>query len=143
MTVAYCPGDKHQKPMIRIANNWLSKAGFLVGNRIQVKYRNDRIIINRLPVQNQHLIIKLNQNYVYISYIKKFWSESEDDWLETEEVLGYEPLDLKGKVIARAETPAEVESILISAYLDESNPKMPQIKLGKGFLRKKVTQNAD
>jgi hypothetical protein len=51
MTVTDSPGDNNSKPMIRIANRFLLSSGFLVGNKIEVKYRNGRIIINRLPFQ--------------------------------------------------------------------------------------------
>lgn len=51
MTVVSSPGDNRQKPMIRIRNNWLSKAGFPVGSRIQVKYKDSRIVITRMPFQ--------------------------------------------------------------------------------------------
>ena len=72
---------------------------------------------------------------------KKVWNEADGDWLESDEILYYEALNAKGTVIARAETPAEVESILIASYLDESNSENSRkIKLDPKLLRRKLAQ---
>jgi hypothetical protein len=51
MTMSYGPGDNQSKPMLRICNRFLSSSGFSVGCKVEVKYRNGKLIINRLPVQ--------------------------------------------------------------------------------------------
>ena len=53
---------------------------------------------------------------------KKVWSQSEDDWIETNEVLFYEVALPTGLTLARGETKQEVlESALLCAYMSESN----------------------
>ncbi|OGZ28560.1 MAG: hypothetical protein A2427_02340 [Candidatus Nealsonbacteria bacterium RIFOXYC1_FULL_40_7] len=72
---------------------------------------------------------------------KKVWNEADGDWLETDEILYYEALDTKGAVIARAETPADIEATLVSSYLEESNAdNTRKIKLDPKMFRKKVSQ---
>ena len=72
---------------------------------------------------------------------KKVWNEADGDWIETDEVLYYEALNAKGAVIARAETPADVESILVSSFLEEANEdNQRRIKLDPKMYRKKVSQ---
>ena len=46
MTVTYAT-DK-QKPMIRIANFFLLKSGFNVGDKVDVEYKEKKIIIKKL-----------------------------------------------------------------------------------------------
>ena len=38
MTVAYAPGENTQRPMIRIANKFLTESGFTVGTKIEAEY---------------------------------------------------------------------------------------------------------
>lgn len=52
MTVSYC-ADK-QKPMIRITNFFLLKSGFKVGDKIDVEYQDNQLIIK-----------KINQKQIY------------------------------------------------------------------------------
>jgi hypothetical protein len=55
---------------------------------------------------------------------KKVWSQSQDDWLETSEVLFYEAVLPTGLTLARGETKQEtLESALLCAYMAESNAK--------------------
>lgn len=48
MTVSYAPGINKQKPMIRISNKVLATAGFEVGTKIEVTYRQDIITISKV-----------------------------------------------------------------------------------------------
>jgi len=49
MTVAYAPGSaSEQKPMIRIANNFLAESGFTVGSKCDVEYGRGVITISKL-----------------------------------------------------------------------------------------------
>jgi len=50
-TVAYAPGYWKSKPMIRLINRFLLDSGFQIGNKVEVKYEDGRIVITRLPVQ--------------------------------------------------------------------------------------------
>ena len=44
--VRWLEPEKH--PMIRIANNYLKKAGFEYGNKIEVEYQKGKVIIVKL-----------------------------------------------------------------------------------------------
>lgn len=46
MTVSYAPGADDKTPMIRIANQFLIKSGFTVGEKVFVVYANGVITIN-------------------------------------------------------------------------------------------------
>lgn len=48
MTVAYAPGSRSQKSMIRISNKMLATAGFEVGAKIEVIYEQNIITINKV-----------------------------------------------------------------------------------------------
>ncbi|OGZ28561.1 MAG: hypothetical protein A2427_02345 [Candidatus Nealsonbacteria bacterium RIFOXYC1_FULL_40_7] len=51
-TVIRKPGQEdNQMPMVRIANKFLLKSGFKVGNKFYVEYGNDVITITRMPFQ--------------------------------------------------------------------------------------------
>lgn len=49
MTVAYAPGEKAQRPMIRIANKLLTESGFTVGSKIEAEYGQGVITITKKP----------------------------------------------------------------------------------------------
>lgn len=55
--------------------------------------------------------------------IKKLeWDEQEENWVEGEETIGYQAIAPDGRILAKGETISEVsESVLVSAYLAESN----------------------
>lgn len=72
---------------------------------------------------------------------KKVWNEADCDWLETDEILGYEALNSKGVVIAKGETPDEIEAMLVSSFLEEANENnQRRIKLDPKMFRKKASQ---
>lgn len=48
MTVTYAPGGDGRKPMIRLTNNLLTKAGFNIGNKIDVSYQEGLITISKI-----------------------------------------------------------------------------------------------
>lgn len=55
MSVVRAPST-NGKPMLRIVNNLLTKAGFEIGTPIEVTYRRGRISIKKLEKQNhEHL----------------------------------------------------------------------------------------
>ena len=58
------------------------------------------------------------------------------------EILGYQVLDAKGVVLAKAETEAEArEKALLAMYLDESNEdNSKKIKLDPKLFKKRVSQ---
>ena len=72
------------------------------------------------------------------------WDEIEEDWIEGEEVIGYQAVAPDGTIIAKAETLAEVkESALISAFLSECNENIPRkIKLRRRMLNRKLLVKA-
>ena len=50
MTISYLQSTWAEKPFIRIANKYLEKYGFHVGDRIEVEYQPDQITIR--PLKN-------------------------------------------------------------------------------------------
>lgn len=46
MIVSYTPGADDRTPMIRIANRFLIKSGFTVGEKVYVEYAEGAITIN-------------------------------------------------------------------------------------------------
>lgn len=46
MTVSYAPGGSDKTPMIRIANQFLVKSGFTIGEKVYVVYADGVITIN-------------------------------------------------------------------------------------------------
>lgn len=46
MTVSYAPGANDKTPMIRIANRFLIKSGFTIGEKVYVVYAPSVITIN-------------------------------------------------------------------------------------------------
>lgn len=78
---------------------------------------------------------------MHIFPIKKLdWDEQEENWVETEEILGYQAIAPDGSIIAKGETISEVsESALVSAYLSESNAiPAKEIKLGRRMFSLKM-----
>lgn len=47
MKICYAPGNRQQKPMLRIINRFLQKSGFMVGTSISVEYTESLIIIRK------------------------------------------------------------------------------------------------
>jgi hypothetical protein len=45
--VYYTPGNRRQKPMIRLVNRFLLKYGFIIGTEILVEYKENTIIIRK------------------------------------------------------------------------------------------------
>ena len=45
--ITYKPGDRKEKPMIRISNRWLFQYGFDIGEKIEVEYADGIITIRR------------------------------------------------------------------------------------------------
>lgn len=53
MTITRSPGDDNNKPMLRITNGFLLKAGFPIGSRFEAEYGKGVITITRLPLQSE------------------------------------------------------------------------------------------
>ncbi len=49
MTVAYAPGEKAHRPMIHLANKFLTESGFTVGSKIEAEYGQGVITITKKP----------------------------------------------------------------------------------------------
>ena len=47
--ITYKPGDRKEKPMIRISNRYLRQYGFDVGGRIEIEYADGAITIRKQP----------------------------------------------------------------------------------------------
>ena len=66
-----------------------------------------------------NFIIKLKFMEIFPIF-KKVWSETEDDWTETSEILWFEAVSATGHILARGETKQEtMDSALFSAYAKE------------------------
>ena len=64
---------------------------------------------------------------------KKFWSPAEDEWLDSDEIVGYEALSLTGVVLGKGESQSEaLESALLSSYMTEN----AEIKLDPKLLKR-------
>ena len=55
MTVSYSTDGSFDKPMIRLANRFLQRAGFNVKDRIVVEYRDEGVVIIRKSQIHEHL----------------------------------------------------------------------------------------
>ena len=56
ITISYKPGGRPEIPMIRIANKYLEKYGFNVGDKAEIEYKQNELIIKKVGAQ------KLNKN---------------------------------------------------------------------------------
>ena len=50
ITISYKPGNISETPMIRISNNYLKKYGFNVGDKIEIEYKLNELIIKKIKV---------------------------------------------------------------------------------------------
>ena len=58
ITISYKPGSTSEIPMIRITNKFLQKYGFKVGDKAEIEYRQNELIIKKVGVY------KLNRNQI-------------------------------------------------------------------------------
>jgi hypothetical protein len=56
LTISYKPGSTSEIPMIRISNKYLKNYGFNVGDKAEIEYRQNELIIKKVGVH------KLNKN---------------------------------------------------------------------------------
>lgn len=59
LTVSCAPGSDARRPMIRIANRWLTESGFIIGSQFDVNYAENVITLK-----------KLNTNYEFYNNIQ-------------------------------------------------------------------------
>jgi len=60
ITISYKPGSISEVPMIKIANKYLEDYGFKVGDKAEIEYKQNELIIKKVEVYK--LNNKLNQN---------------------------------------------------------------------------------
>lgn len=58
LTISYKPGSTSEIPMIRIANKYLEEYGFKVGDKAEIEYKQNELIIKKVGVY------KLNRNQI-------------------------------------------------------------------------------
>lgn len=56
ITISYKPGNISEIPMIRIANKYLKDYGFNIGDKAEIEYKQNELIIKKVGVH------KLNKN---------------------------------------------------------------------------------
>ena len=54
LTITYKPGSISEIPMIRISNKYLERYGFKAGDKAEVEYKPNELIIKKVGVHKQN-----------------------------------------------------------------------------------------